>query len=324
MPFSPGRTDASQEQTDVDNFRWLEPRADGFRNWIAPGIKLAAGDAAGRPRLHARADGQGDDRAASAACACSAPTPAACSTACSPTGRASCRRTSSATCSTSGIYVAHLGRRPRASTRACDAAGQRRAHGHRGRPGLRLELDPARHRRGVLRRRRARRSSSVTSSTPGTRSWTSTGSTCADVGVSGPAARRPAPTSGCLARMVFPWDDSRRAFADGAAWFVRTAALVGDRWWDPGPRRVGRPRTGRPHQPVPADGRDIPRAPAHKSTSPPPPTTSGRRARSPRARRSPSAGGRPGRARAPTPRPPSRRSPPVSSRSSPPATAPNW
>jgi catalase-peroxidase len=41
VPFSPGRTDASQEQTDVENFRWLEPRADGFRNWIEPGSKLA-------------------------------------------------------------------------------------------------------------------------------------------------------------------------------------------------------------------------------------------------------------------------------------------
>jgi catalase-peroxidase len=41
VPFHPGRTDASQEQTDVDNFRWLEPRADGFRNWISPGSKLA-------------------------------------------------------------------------------------------------------------------------------------------------------------------------------------------------------------------------------------------------------------------------------------------
>jgi catalase-peroxidase len=40
VPFHPGRTDASQEQTDVDNFRWLEPRADGFRNWIEPGTKL--------------------------------------------------------------------------------------------------------------------------------------------------------------------------------------------------------------------------------------------------------------------------------------------
>jgi catalase-peroxidase len=40
VPFHPGRTDASQEQTDVDNFRWLQTRADGFRNWIAPGGKL--------------------------------------------------------------------------------------------------------------------------------------------------------------------------------------------------------------------------------------------------------------------------------------------
>ncbi len=40
VPFTPGRTDASQEQTDVDTFRWLEPRADGFRNWVKPGSKL--------------------------------------------------------------------------------------------------------------------------------------------------------------------------------------------------------------------------------------------------------------------------------------------
>jgi uncharacterized protein (TIGR03083 family) len=34
--------------------------------------------------------------------------------------------------------------------------------------------------------------------------------------------------------MVFWWDDSRRAFTDAAEWFVRTAALVGDRWNRPG------------------------------------------------------------------------------------------
>jgi uncharacterized protein (TIGR03083 family) len=34
--------------------------------------------------------------------------------------------------------------------------------------------------------------------------------------------------------MVFPWDDSRRAFTDAAEWFVRTTALVGDRWNQPG------------------------------------------------------------------------------------------
>jgi catalase-peroxidase len=34
VPFSPGRTDASQEQTDVASFEVLEPRADGFRNYL--------------------------------------------------------------------------------------------------------------------------------------------------------------------------------------------------------------------------------------------------------------------------------------------------
>src|SRR2546429_5795700 len=34
--------------------------------------------------------------------------------------------------------------------------------------------------------------------------------------------------------MVLSWDSSRRAFTDAAEWFVRTAALVGDRWDRPG------------------------------------------------------------------------------------------
>ena len=37
-----------------------------------------------------------------------------------------------------------------------------------------------------------------------------------------------------LDRMMFSWGDSRTAFADAAGWFVRTAALVGDRWDRPG------------------------------------------------------------------------------------------
>ncbi|MNE14786.1 Catalase-peroxidase [compost metagenome] len=39
VPFSPGRTDASQEQTDVESFGLLEPVADGFRNFIKAGAK---------------------------------------------------------------------------------------------------------------------------------------------------------------------------------------------------------------------------------------------------------------------------------------------
>ena len=40
VPFTPGRTDASQEQTDVDAFAVLEPIADGFRNYLQPEEKL--------------------------------------------------------------------------------------------------------------------------------------------------------------------------------------------------------------------------------------------------------------------------------------------
>ncbi|MFF8882075.1 catalase/peroxidase HPI [Streptomyces flaveolus] len=41
VPFAPGRTDASQDQTDVDTFAVLEPRADGFRNYLRAGAKLS-------------------------------------------------------------------------------------------------------------------------------------------------------------------------------------------------------------------------------------------------------------------------------------------
>jgi len=40
VPFAPGRTDASQENTDVESFGLLEPRADGFRNYVRAGEKL--------------------------------------------------------------------------------------------------------------------------------------------------------------------------------------------------------------------------------------------------------------------------------------------
>ena len=42
VPFSPGRTDASQEQTDTDSFAVLEPTADGFRNFRGNGHRRSA------------------------------------------------------------------------------------------------------------------------------------------------------------------------------------------------------------------------------------------------------------------------------------------
>jgi len=42
VPFAPGRTDASQEQTDVESFGYLEPCADGFRNYLKAKFSVSA------------------------------------------------------------------------------------------------------------------------------------------------------------------------------------------------------------------------------------------------------------------------------------------
>ena len=44
VPFTPGRTDASQAQTDVPSFEVMEPVADGFRNYVKPGLEGAVAE----------------------------------------------------------------------------------------------------------------------------------------------------------------------------------------------------------------------------------------------------------------------------------------
>ena len=44
VPFTPGRMDASQAQTDVHSFAVLEPNADGFRNYVKPGLEASAAE----------------------------------------------------------------------------------------------------------------------------------------------------------------------------------------------------------------------------------------------------------------------------------------
>ena len=44
VPFTPGRMDASQQQTDVDSFAVLEPIADGFRNYVRKGLEGSAAE----------------------------------------------------------------------------------------------------------------------------------------------------------------------------------------------------------------------------------------------------------------------------------------
>ena len=70
VPFAPGRTDATQEQTDVDSFAVLEPIADGFRNYQKARYSVSAGEWLVDKAQLLRLTRAGDDGVRSAACAC--------------------------------------------------------------------------------------------------------------------------------------------------------------------------------------------------------------------------------------------------------------
>ena len=62
VSFAPGRTDATQEKTDMHSFAVLEPTADGFRNYLGTRARALARAAASRPRASAHANRARDDR----------------------------------------------------------------------------------------------------------------------------------------------------------------------------------------------------------------------------------------------------------------------
>ena len=62
VPFTPGRMDASQAQTDVHSFAPLEPVADGFRNYMRGKPRLAPEETARGSRAAPQPDGARDDR----------------------------------------------------------------------------------------------------------------------------------------------------------------------------------------------------------------------------------------------------------------------
>ncbi len=63
VPFVPGRTDTSQEMTDVESFALLEPEADGFRNYLKDGYPRPPAEALVERAASAGSDGAGNDGA---------------------------------------------------------------------------------------------------------------------------------------------------------------------------------------------------------------------------------------------------------------------
>ena len=169
-PFAPGRTDATQEQTDVESFAVLEPSADGFRNYLRAGRRAAGRELLLRPGATCSPDRPGDDRAGRR-----------------PAGagrqRRAVRRSACFTdrpgALTNDFFVNLLdaehgsGRRPRPPRRLRGSRsrdGRAALDGHRASTSSSARTPSCGPRRGLRVRRRAARSSCATSSPPGSRS----------------------------------------------------------------------------------------------------------------------------------------------------------
>ena len=169
VPFTPGRMDASQEQTDVESFAVLEPIADGFRNYQKAQVRRAGRGAADRPRATADADRAGDDGARRRPARARAPT----------SGRSKhgvFTKRPEALTNDFFVNLLDMGTQWKATSDAKDVfEGRDRKTGavqvdrHARRPGLRFELAAARAGRGLRQARTRSRSSSRTSWRPGTR-----------------------------------------------------------------------------------------------------------------------------------------------------------
>ena len=169
VPFTPGRTDASQEQTDVESFAVLEPIADGFRNYLKAQGPAPGRGAAGRQGAAADADRAGDDGARRRPARAGRQRRRTPSTASSPTRP-------EALTNDFFVNLLDMGTEWKPSSDAEDVfegrdrkTGDGQVDRHPRRPRLRLELAAPRPRRGLRAARTRRRSSCATSSRRGTR-----------------------------------------------------------------------------------------------------------------------------------------------------------
>ncbi len=168
VPFAPGRTDASQEQTDVDSFAVLEPTADGFRNYLRAGDKLPPEQLPRRAGVLPHADRPRDDgprrRPAGAQRQRRAVRPRR---AHRPAGLADQRLLREPARHGHGVDAVRLGRERVRGSRSRHRRGP--LDRHRRRPRLRVELAAPGARRGLRAATTPRRSSCTTSWRRGTR-----------------------------------------------------------------------------------------------------------------------------------------------------------